>query len=183
MPKWSVASRQRRAHIERVAAVMDGWARTLDLPKRDRHRWVAAAILHDALRDAPPDELRDQVDRSERHLPGRVLHGPAAARKLRKAGVDDEAVLLAVGHHTLGHPDLDQLGRALCVADFAEPGRRKLRGLRDRLLHRAPRDLDRSVRKVVELRIANLLDRQYSVPPVTVEFWNRLVQDGGRRMR
>ena len=36
------------------------------------------------------------------NLPARVLHGPAAAVRLRAEGVDDEPFLLAVAFHTIG---------------------------------------------------------------------------------
>lgn len=63
LPGWAVAGGERRAHMARVAALLEAWARELGqgapglLGKRDILRWRAAGFLHDALRDASPAEL------------------------------------------------------------------------------------------------------------------------------
>jgi len=175
LPTWAVAGEARRAHIARVAALMDRWAEELGLPDAERRRWKAAAWLHDALRDAPAEELRGQVPAELRDLPAPLLHGPAAAERLREEGVRDEALLHAIAYHTLGHPALDRLGRALYLADFLEPGRTfdPLGGavLRARL----PAAMDEVLVEVAAARIAFLLDRRRTLRPETVAFWNTLI--------
>lgn len=137
-------------------------------------------MLHDALRDAPGTKLRPVVPVRFRHLPDRVLHGPAAARRLKRDGVVDREVLRAVRYHTLGHQKLNQLGRALCVADFVEPGRRRQRRWRDELLERMPEDVDDVVRDIFKGRIRLLAQRGDELTPWTVGFWNALVMSGDR---
>ena len=97
--------------MERVAALMEEWASDWNLGQDDRARWKAAGLLHDALRDADPVELRPLVPPELEDLPGALLHGPAAARLLEEDGVTDRPLLLSVAYHTLGHPELDRLGR------------------------------------------------------------------------
>ena len=122
LPEWARASEKRRAHIGRVAALMGEWAAALGLPEEERTRWLAAGWLHDALREAPPEELRPLVPEEFRGLPGKLLHGPAAAERL--AGEADPELLDAIRYHTLGSARFGRLGRALYLADFLEPGRR-----------------------------------------------------------
>lgn len=172
LPEWAVAGKRRRAHLERVAALMKTWARARDLSNSDVRRWTAAGVLHDALRDADPEDLRDQVPPGLRDLHGKVLHGPAAAARLKKEGVDDPSLLRAVAYHTLGHPGFDDLGRALYAADFLEPGRSFSAGWREQLRERMPDDLDQVAREILEARIRHLLDRSRPVRPETMEFWN-----------
>lgn len=174
LPAWARADGPRREHMERVARLMEEWARESGLPDDQVVRWQAAAYLHDALRDAPPEELRPRVPPELADLPPRCLHGPAAAERLRVDGVADGELLKAVAYHTLGHPDLGGLGRALYAADFLEPGR-DLRnewraGLRDRL----PADLDAVVREVLGARIVHLVEKGSALRPETVGFWNAL---------
>ncbi len=176
LPAWSQTPEDRRAHIARVAALMDAWAAALALPEPERERWRAAAWLHDALRDAPPKELRALVPEAERALPGVLLHGPAVAARLRQEGVSDEPLLLAIAWHTLGHPELDRLGKALYLADFLEPGRGfapvRCASLRARL----PAALDDVLLAVAASRMHHVLESRRTVRPQSVAFWNALVE-------
>jgi HD superfamily phosphohydrolase YqeK len=159
-------------HMSRVAGLLGAWADALSVPAADRVRWRAAGYLHDSLRDAPVEELRALVPEPFGGLSGRLLHGPAAAARLREDGVDDEPLLLAITWHTTGHPDLDRLGRCLYIADFIEPGRRhepaRLAGMRERM----PADEDVVLRDVLQMRIAHLLREQRPLRSETAAFWN-----------
>ena len=176
-PEWAPIGSRRRAHIDRVAALMDDWAERAGLEADDRTRWRAAAYLHDALREVDPETLRDQLPDRYRALPGPVLHGPAAAERLRAEGVEDSALLSAVEWHTLGHPELDGLGRALFAADFLDPGRSFMEEWRSGLRDRMPDELDEVTREILAARIRRLLDRGAPLLRPTVEFWNALVTE------
>jgi HD superfamily phosphohydrolase YqeK len=164
--------------MERVSALLDEWAEALELPAEERMRWRAVGHLHDALRDEAPAALRPRVPPALAGLPGPLLHGPAAAERLRVEGVEDGELLLAVGFHTVGDPRLRRLGRALYAADFLEPGRDFLPEWRAELRARMPAELDGVVREVVRARVQNLLGRGATVLSRSVEFWNALVEEG-----
>lgn len=172
LPRWARAGRSRLEHMERVATLLGTWAEALGLPPAEQVRWRAAGFLHDALRDVPPEELRELVPEPLRNLGGKLLHGPAAAARLRDEGVDDEPLLLAVAFHTVGHPDLDTLGRALFIADYIEPGRRyepvKLAALRARM----PAALQEVLREVLHARMSQLLREGRPIRSETASFWN-----------
>ena len=55
LPTWSCVSEKRVAHIGRVTALLDEWARALALPTGEAKAWHAAGVYHDALRDAPEE--------------------------------------------------------------------------------------------------------------------------------
>ena len=179
LPAWAVAGPERRAHMARVAALLDEWAERLELDDADRLRWRAAGWLHDALRDASPEVLRSWVPERFRTLPGRLLHGPAAAERLRAEGVVDDDLLEAVALHTLGSAGLGRLGRALYSADFLEPGREFLPEWRAELRRRMPSELDDVLREIVGQRIANLLERALPVRAETIGLWNALTAEAG----
>lgn len=174
LPPWARASAPRREHIARVVALLDEWALALSLPEADRLRWRAAGWLHDALREAPPEELRPLVPEELRGLPPLLLHGPAAAERI--AGQADDAVRDAVRYHTVGHARLDRLGRALYLADFLEPGRDFSPEWRAELRARMPGELDAVLRDVVAARIRHLLDSRKPIRPETAGFWSALVE-------
>lgn len=175
LPPWTRVSEKRRAHMARVADLMSEWAERMRLEEDDRIRWAAAGWLHDALRDADPETLRPLVAPEERDLPGGILHGPAAAVKLE--GEASPSVVTAVRYHTLGHPSLDRLGRALYLADFLEPGRSFLPEWRDERRDRVPEDLDAVLLDVVEVRIRRLLDRRMPIRGETAAFWSQIVEE------
>lgn len=176
LPAWAVVSEPRLRHMERVASLLGEWADKLGLDAPERMRWVAVGYLHDAMRDAPPDGLRARVPPALADLPDRILHGPAAAERLRVEGVADGELLRAVAYHTLGHPALGRLGRALYAADFLEPGRELRDEWRAKLRARMPGDLDGVVREVVGARITYLVGRSRAVRPETAAFWNALAE-------
>lgn len=178
LPDWSRAGEARRGHVARVSELMGRWADELGLGAHERGRWRAAGLLHDALRDADPELLRMVVPEEMGTLPAKLLHGPAAAERLRREGVDDDLFLRAIAYHTLGHPSFDRLGRALYLADYLEPGRESMPEDTDDLRSRCPEGMDDVIREVASRRIGRLLDMKKALRTETVAFWNGVVSDG-----
>ena len=114
----------------------------------ERDRWLRAAWLHDALRDAP---LRDLM-----------AHGPAAA---------DRA---AVPYHTVGYAGWDDVGRMLYLADFLEPGRDFDPDGRRALAQRVPTERGAVLREVARRRLEWVVRSGWPLVPETVAFWNAL---------
>lgn len=174
LPPWAQVREKRRAHISRVADLLDSWARELELPPLERDRWVAAGWLHDALRDASPAELRPEIPAELQAFPDPLLHGPAVAERLG-SDADDE-LRQAVRYHTIGHPSFGALGRALFVADFLEPGRDFAQEWRASLAPRVPLEMDEVLREVLAARIRHLLEERKPIRPETSAFWSSLVE-------
>ena len=107
----------------------------------DPEQAALAALLHDAAKELPKDEMRaimqahpEYAEGGEaRHTP--VLHGVCASILARTEwGVTDEAVLSAIACHTAGKPGMTQLDKILYLADMTSaerdwPGVEKLRKL------------------------------------------------------
>lgn len=161
LPAWAEVTPARRAHIERVAALLDDWAAAMNVLAAERARWRRAAWLHDALRDARLDDPR--------------AHGPAAADRAAAEGEADRGVLDAVRYHTIGSASWDDVGRMLYLADYLEPGRGAHAADRHALAARVPTGRDAVLREVARERIASSLRAGWPLLPETVEFWNQLV--------
>jgi 2-amino-4-hydroxy-6-hydroxymethyldihydropteridine diphosphokinase len=175
LPSWACVSDKRRDHIQRVAGLIGEWSRQL-APKHE-NRWRAAAWLHDSLRDAKPDQLARLIDPHFEDWHPSLQHGPAAASQLRRDGLDDQPVLLAVAYHTVGHPDFDLLGRCLYLADYLEPGRKFAAAWRAELRALMPDQHEHITREVAAARIKHLIDDRTPLRPETMEFWNQLVSE------
>jgi HD superfamily phosphohydrolase YqeK len=162
LPSWARTRRRRRAHIRRVATLVEEWAREMDVRPYERARWLRAVWLHDALRDAD--------------LPAGASHGAAAADRAARDGESDAGVLAAVRYHSVGYAGWDDVGKMLYLADFLEPGRPGRRKERARLAQRVPRDRDGVLREIVAMQMRERLRAGRPVDPLTLEFWNALAQ-------
>jgi HD superfamily phosphohydrolase YqeK len=161
LPPWAEVTAERRAHIERVAALMAEWADRVGVEPAERDRWLRAAWLHDALRDAPATT--------------ELEHGPRCADRLAAEGERDGGVLDAVRFHSLGYAGWDDVGRMLYLADYLEPGRRFETEARGALRARMPADRQAVLREVTRRRIARQLQSNWPLASETVGFWNALV--------
>lgn len=150
LPPWAVVSPRRAEHVARVVALLDQWASAADIGSTERQRWLRAGWLHDALRDASEDTLRQLLPDNFDPLP--LLHGPAAAVRAIVEGEIDEEVLDAVRWHTVGNAGWGPTGRALYAADFLEPGRPFAREERALLAAAYPTDPAGVLVQVVTLR-------------------------------
>jgi predicted HD superfamily hydrolase involved in NAD metabolism len=174
LPAWAVTRADRRHHVERVAQLVTEWADAQKLAASEKRRWLQAAYLHDALRDAPAAELRNLVPAEFKDWPDLLLHGPAAAVRLRREGFDDEGILNAITFHTVGHPNLDAAGRALYLADFLEPGRNFDPIGRATWRARMPHDVNNVLREVVAARIQHMINSHRPMRSETLAFWNQI---------
>ena len=161
LPPWAIVTPERRAHIERVVALLAAWAVARRAPDGERARWLKAAWLHDALRDAP--------------AANELAHGPLAAERAAREGETDRGVLDAVRYHSLGYAGWDDVGRMLYLADYLEPGRAFDRDFRAALAARVPEDQTAVLQQVAARRIGRVIDGRWPLIRETVDFWNSLV--------
>ena len=167
LPSWAQVSNSRRKHIARVTALLAEWADVLALPSAERQTWVDAGRYHDALRDAPVEELRALAGSALAEV--ELLHGPAAAAKLQQEGETRRNLLDAIRYHSIGWKDWDRVGRALYMADYLEPGRTFDLERRARISAMVPRDFEAAFRDVVKARMTYAREQGYTEYPESVE--------------
>lgn len=87
-------------------------------------------LVHDMCKYFSEQELLKTAEQDTEPVPEyeksnpELLHGRCAAVVLKnKYKVTDNSILFSIKHHTLGHKDLDNLGKILYVADKIEPTR------------------------------------------------------------
>lgn len=144
----------------------------MDVEPRERHRWLRAVWLHDALRDAPHEELVRWA--SSTSGPAELRHGPASAARAKAEGETDRGILDAVRYHSVGLAEWEVVGRTLYCADYLEPGREFGRERRAELAERFPQDPTGVLREVAMLRLSRLVSSGWPIPEPTVRFWNSL---------
>jgi HD superfamily phosphohydrolase YqeK len=173
LPTWAELSSERLGHVQRVAELAAAWSEAMGVPDNERHRWLRAVWLHDALRDASADELERWA--SSAPGPPGLKHGPAAAARAKADGEVDRGVLDAVRYHSVGLAEWDMVGRVLYAADFLEPGRPFEREQRAELARRFPADSGAVLREVARRRLTRVIASGWPLPEPTVRFWNSLV--------
>lgn len=172
LPMWARVTPRRAEHILRVTELLERWSVAMSLDTGTAIRWRDAGMWHDALRDAPEGELRVLLD--DESTPGPLLHGPAAARRLRDDGEDRTDVLEAIEHHTVGSRGWNRTGRALYMADYLEPGRPFAREERARLAGRVPHEFDAVFREVVKARVEWTRREGHALHERTRALWESL---------
>ena len=176
LPEWAIVTPDRLLHIQRVAALTAGWAEQMGVPDSERNRWLRAVWLHDALRDAPPEELAKWA--ASMPGPPSLWHGPASAAHAKAQGEIDRGVLDAVRYHSVGLAEWDMVGRILYCADYLDPARPFDREGRAELADRLPRNPGAVLRDIARARILHLIKTGWPILDPTVRFWNSLVAAG-----
>ncbi len=179
LPAWAEVSPARLAHIGRVAALAEEWAERMRVSAAERGRWLRAAWLHDALRDAGPETLERWAP--DPAGPSDLRHGPASAARAGAEGETDRGLLDAVRYHSIGYAGWDMAGRVLYCADYLEPGRTFRREWRAELAGRYPDDPATVLRAVATGRLLHLVGSGWPIPDPTVHFWNSVVEPSGSR--
>jgi HD superfamily phosphohydrolase YqeK len=171
MPEWACVTEKRLGHIERVTALLDEWSARLALDAEEARAWHDAGVFHDALRDAPEATLRELAG-SNPDYAVEMLHGPAAAERLKQDGETRRDLLDAIRFHTVGSGSWRRIGRALYMADYLEPGRKFSRADRAYLAAQVPNDFDATFRQVVRARLEWSLREGMRLYPEAVVLWN-----------
>jgi 2-amino-4-hydroxy-6-hydroxymethyldihydropteridine diphosphokinase len=172
LPAWACVTPKRAEHIQRVTALLNAWAAAMRLPPAEARMFIDAGVLHDALRDAPEERLREIT--GDHTSPIGLLHGPAAAITLERQGETRTDLLDAIRYHTVGHAGWALAGRALYMADFLEPGRKFARQDRYFLALQVPHSFDDVFRQVVRMRLEWTVREGNQIFPETVTLWNSL---------
>jgi HD superfamily phosphohydrolase YqeK len=182
LPSWAVVAPRRARHIAGVVGLVEAWAVTLAVGPTEAARWRRAALLHDALRDAPEAVLAGFAPLPEGWPPS-LWHGPAAAAAAAREGEGDPGVLAAVHYHSVGHRSWDDAGRMLLLADWLEPGRTHDREVLTALAARVIAEPAAVLREVAARKLRWLLHVGRPIPRETWDFWNSLVAAGSSSSR
>ncbi|UCG84752.1 MAG: hypothetical protein JSW71_12410 [Gemmatimonadota bacterium] len=150
------------------------WADAMNVSATERARWLKAVTLHDALKSAPAELLRELAP--DAWPVKKLLHGPAAATRAARDGVRDRGILDAVRYHSVGYAEWELVGQILYLADYLEPGRSFHTVEHESLTAAVPSDVIGTLRSVAALRVAGTMAAGRPLLAETVEFWNSLVR-------
>lgn len=140
-----------------------------------------AAVSHDLFRDVPSGKLLKiskiwnlKIEDIEKKHPI-LLHGKVAAEFLRRRyRLTNESILISVAYHTSGHPEMNEVGKILMIADTVGfdrnfPEVEKLRNV-------SYQDLNRAFVEILKNRMMYALKTNRYLLPKSVDTWNSTVE-------
>ena len=161
-------------------AVADAAVRLAKQYGADEEKAYTAGILHDIMKDLPPEEQIKQmmhydivltdVERSGQKLWHAMLGAAYAENELH---VEDQDVLHAIRYHTTGRAHMTLLEKVLFVADFISsdrdyPGVEKIR-------RAAGESLLEAMLSGMTYTIQDLAERRLAIHPDTIAAYNEAV--------
>ncbi len=166
-------------HILRVEQFAIELAQLHDL---NVEKAAQAALMHDLAKFFKPKRLLnmaiaeglilDPIDESNPHL----LHADAGAIVARdEFEIEDEEILDAIRHHTLGSPNMSLLGCVVYLADGLEPGRGTTPELEE-LRRLSRQDLIQATWRAADASLRHLIQSGHLIHPRTVQTRNAFLQ-------
>ncbi|MGX7419495.1 bis(5'-nucleosyl)-tetraphosphatase (symmetrical) YqeK [Carnobacterium gallinarum] len=138
-----------------------------------------AALTHDYAKERDKDEMREIIRKEQFDLElleygSEIWHGPVGAYLVEKElGIEDEDILNAIRHHTVGASEMSLLEKIIYVADFVEPGRDFPGVAEARKL--AITDLDAAVAYETKHTLSYLIEQNNKIYPLTIATYNSWV--------
>jgi predicted HD superfamily hydrolase involved in NAD metabolism len=156
-------------HILRVVRLAESIAVGNRFDEGELRATATAALLHDAARDLPAEQLfrlaPPQCQMEKDHP--LAVHGRAGRALAEEWGVRDVRVLRAISGHVFGVAPDDRVGMAVYVADVSEPGR----GVNDDIRELAICDLAAAYRLAVDTKVGYLRSCGKAVHPETLKVY------------
>lgn len=147
----------------------------------DREKAAVAGLLHDCAKNIESDEILRMceefgidVNDVERIQP-KLIHGKVGAVLATKEyGIDDEEILDAIRHHTLGRENMTTMDKIVFIADYVEPGR-NFEGVEE-LRKLAFADLDKTMIISLDNIIKHIITKGVLIHPVAILTRNDLIK-------
>lgn len=162
-------------------AVAQTAAKLAGMYNGDINKAYLAGLMHDYARDYTPSQLlvmaeeNNLVDYHVEVVNPYLLHGKIGACLLEKEGIIiDPSILNAIRYHTTGHPDYDQLGYIVYIADYIEPNRDFL-GV-EKIRKVVYQNLDYGVLAGLDHTIMHLMKKAAFIHPLSIDTRNRLIE-------
>ncbi len=126
----SLLSPHRFAHVKNVAKTA---VRLAQIYGADMDKAYIAGMLHDCAKYLDDDQMLDAAKEYKIELEEvekqslQLVHAKVGAVFAKEIyGIEDEDILNAIRYHTTGRPEMSILEKIIYVADYIEPGRKRM---------------------------------------------------------
>lgn len=162
--------------LKHVLGVEEAAIKLADRYNVNSEKVSIAALTHDYAKEQIDEEMRDMIISENMDLDllqygNNIWHGPVGAIMVRKQlGIENEEILDAIRHHTIGSPNMDLVGQIIYVADFIEPGR-SFPGV-EKARKLAQESLEEAIAFSTIHTIKYLLEKNVRIYPKAIETYN-----------
>ncbi len=138
-----------------------------------------AALLHDYAKEQAEGEMLDLIisenlDLDLTQYGSSIWHGPVGAILARREfNIEDEEILDAIAHHTIGAPKMTLVEQIIFVADYIEPNR-EFDGV-EKARKLAETSIEEAVRYEIKETIRHLLTEEKKIYPKAIDSYNAWV--------
>lgn len=152
----------------------------------DVQKALYAGLLHDCAKCIPNDKKIRlcgkyglPVSQVEKENPS-LLHAKLGASLAnKKYNVQDEEILRAIESHTTGRPAMTMLEKIVYIADYIEPGRRKLPNMAE-VRRLAFCDIDECLYRILKDSLVYLNSRHITVDAMTQKTYDYYKKEMGK---
>ncbi|WP_225744344.1 bis(5'-nucleosyl)-tetraphosphatase (symmetrical) YqeK [Marinilactibacillus sp. Marseille-P9653] len=138
-----------------------------------------AALLHDFAKEQSDEEMRDIIISENMDLEllqygNNIWHGPVGAVVVRNQfSIQDQDILDAIRHHTVGSPHMGIVEQIIYLADYIEPNR-TFKGV-DKARKLAEIDMEKGIAYATFKTLKHLLNKNVKIYPKAIETYNAWV--------
>lgn len=151
----------------------------------DSDKAYLAGLLHDCAKNVShKDKIKlckkNNIDITEVEYENpSLLHAKCGAILANEQyDISDADILNAIRNHTTGRPDMSMLEKITFIADYIEPGRKAIPGLKE-IRETALVDIDKCVYLILKNTLKYLSNTAKAIDPntqMTLEFYEELIQ-------
>lgn len=142
----------------------------------DKEKVSIAALLHDVAKDEPDGEMMDLVISENLDLDllqygNAIWHAPVGVIKAKRDFyIEDEEILNAIKHHTVGASEMSAVEQIVYVADYIEPGRDFSGVQTARKL--ADESLEKAITFAIAATMVDLVESKRKIYPKAIDSYN-----------
>lgn len=171
--KKELSKKLKKERYEHTVGVMYTAASLAMRYEADIEKALLAGLLHDCGKFCPPKEQIRLCEKygifltdSELKMPALIHAKFGAFLAEHEYGVTDREILNAIACHTTGRPDMTMLEKIIYIADYIEPNRRPIQGLKE-IRTTVFQDIDRAVYLSASKTLQYLKDSRKEADPLT----------------
>lgn len=142
-----------------------------------------AGILHDIMKNAPPDEQLEFLEKQNVELSpveksnSKLYHAISGAYYIKNIiKIDDEDIFNAVRYHTTGRANMSLLEKVIFIADFVSDDR-DYNGIEE-IRQAAWESLEKAMMIGLDFTIKEIVGRRQTLHPDSINLYNELILEG-----
>ena len=177
--------KKRDHRYQHVMGVMETGLELAEIYGVDKKKVKIAALLHDYTKYYSTKKHKKLIKKHFGYadlildeFPETLYHAfTASIIAKEKYGIDDEEILMAIMHHTVGRPNMSMLEKIIFISDYIEPNREYDSCKKVRKIVLKKGDLNKGILKAMKDSIENAEKKNKLVPKLAKLAYNYYLEE------